>query len=358
MSMKSSPKAVIFGIKGAQLSLAEEEFIRKHNPLGFILFSRNIENKEQVKNLVKQLKTTTGRSTPILIDQEGGKVARLKQPNWRHPPEAAIFGQIAKYDQEAAAKACRINAELLAYELSQLGINTDCAPVLDIFFPEAHSVIGNRAFSDDKDLVCLLASEMINGFKNCKVCAIVKHIPGHGRAKADSHLELPVVDTDLKTLCETDFYPFIQLRDQAKWAMTAHILYSAIDAFQPATFSPKVINEIRQKIGFKGIIITDCITMKALKGSMVEKTKKSFDAGCDIVLHTNGNLDEMNTIIEVCPALTNKQMKIIEESYTELNIPSENFNFMKNLTELNQIFKKFNITSNYLPQFDPTEQLH
>ena len=204
----------------------------------------------------------------------------------------------------------------------------------------------------------MLASEMIDGFKNCKVCAIVKHIPGHGRSKADSHLELPVVDTDLQTLRKTDFYPFTKLNNKAKWAMTAHILYSSIDKHQPATFSTKVIDEIRNGIGFKDIIITDCITMKALKGTMAEKAKKSLDAGCDVVLHTNGILDEMTEIVEVCPTLNNAQMKIIEESYAELKTPLDSFNFEKLVQELNQIFKKFNITSNYLPQFDPTEQLH
>jgi beta-N-acetylhexosaminidase len=356
--MSNNPKAVIFGIKGTQLSPAEENFIRECNPLGFILFSRNIEDKEQVKQLVDKLKAVTGRNTPILIDQEGGKVARLKKPNWRHPPEAAIFGQIAKHDQAAAAKACRINAELLAYDLYQLGINTNCAPVLDIFLPDAHSVIGNRAFSDDKDLICMLASKMIKGFSNCGVCSIIKHIPGHGRSKADSHLELPIVDTDLQTLRKTDFYPFTKLNNKAKWAMTAHILYSALDEHQPATFSYKVINEIRQKIGFKGIIITDCITMKALKGTMAEKAKKSLDAGCDVVLHSNGNLEEMTSIIEACPALTDIQMNIIKASYTELKPPSEKFNFKKLDQKLNQFFNKFNITSNYIPQFDPTERLH
>lgn len=356
--MKKNPKAVVFGIKGTQLSPDEESFIREHNPLGFILFSRNIENKEQVKDLVKKLKTITGRTTPILIDQEGGRVARFKEPNWRHPPEVAIFGQIANHDQTAAAEACRINAELLAYDLYQSGINTNCAPVLDILFPETHSVIGNRAFSDDKDLICLLASETIKGFSNHGVCSIIKHIPGHGRARADSHLELPVVDTDLKTLQETDFYPFTKLRDKAKWAMTAHILYSVIDPLEPATFSPKVINKIRQEIGFKDIIITDCITMKALKGSMGEKTKKSLDAGCDVILHTNGNLDEMTEVAKACSALSDAQIKIIEKSYEDLKTPAINFDFENSLQNLNKIFKQFNISSNYLPLFDPTEQLH
>ncbi len=356
--MSNNPKAVIFGIKGTQLSSAEENFIREYNPLGFILFARNIENKEQVKQLVEKLKAVVGRDAPILIDQEGGKVARLKQPNWRHPPEAAIFGQLAKYDQKIAAKACKINAKLLAYDLYQLGINTNCAPVLDIFLPDAHSVIGNRAFSDDKDLISMLALETIKGFSNCGVCPIIKHIPGHGRSKADSHLELPVVDVDLKTLRNTDFYPFTKLRNKAKWAMTAHILYTALDKHQPATFSHKVIEEIRQNIGFKSIIITDCITMKALSGSMAEKAKKSLDAGCDIVLHSSGNLEEMTNIVKVCPSLTDKQMNIIKASYKKLTPPAANFNFQKSVQKLNQIFDKFNITSHYIPQFDPTSQLH
>jgi beta-N-acetylhexosaminidase len=356
--MKHSPKAVIFGIRGKELLPEELDFIKEYNPLGFILFSRNIDNQQQVKSLVRQLKSATSRLTPILIDQEGGRVARLKQPNWRHPPEASIFGQIAKHDIKAAIEACKINSKLMAYDLYQLGINTDCAPVLDITFPETHSVIGNRAFSDDKKLVYLLAQEMIKGFLKCGICPIVKHIPGHGRAQADSHLKLPIVDVSYKTLRENDFYPFAKLNNAAKWAMTAHILYTSIDPKNPATFSAKVINEIRQEIGFKGIIITDCITMKALEGTMAEKAEKSFTAGCDIVLHTNSNLDEMLEIVKVSPNLTELQLLTIEESYAQTKSPAKTFNYVNSLKQFDNIISRFKISSNYLSGFDPTEQLH
>jgi beta-N-acetylhexosaminidase len=352
----NNPKAVIFGIRGKQLLPEEEDFIRQHNPLGFILFSRNIENKLQVKQLVKQLKSVANRFAPILIDQEGGRVARLKQPNWRHPPKAEIFGRIAKQDIKAAHEACKLNAKLIALDLYELGINTNCAPLLDIFSIDAHSVIGDRAFSEDREIVTSLGLEMIKGFISCGVCPIIKHIPGHGRATADSHLELPIVTTNYNDLLANDFFPFIKLRHAAKWAMTAHILYSAIDAQNPATFSPKVIKEIRNEIGFKGIIITDCITMKALDGDMAKKANKSFTAGCDLVLHSNSNLDEMTLIIREAPQLTDNQLSLIEESYNELRIPSNILNYTELSRRFEQIMQEFEGNSITNICFDPTER--
>lgn len=353
--VSNNPRAVIFGIKGKSLLPAEVDFINQYNPLGFILFSRNIENKTQVRQLVQQIKIVTGRHTPILIDQEGGRVTRLKDPHWRHPPKAEIFGFIAKQDSIIARKACKLNAMLVALDLHELGINTNCAPLLDIYFVNSHSVIGDRAFSDNREIVTELGVEMMEGFISCGVCPIMKHIPGHGRARADSHLELPVIYTDYKTLLTSDFYPFIQLSHTAKWAMTAHILYNVIDANNPSTFSTKLINEIRHTINFKGIIITDCITMKALSGSVTEKASKSFAAGCDIVLHSNSNLDEMLEIVNVSPQLTDTQLTIIAESYRELKAPSQMLSYENLLNQFNDIVHKFSLSSALCKGFDPTE---
>ena len=356
--MSSNPKALIFGIRGKELLPEEAAFIHMYNPLGFILFSRNIDNKIQVQKLVKQLKTATGRdSTPIMLDQEGGRVARLKEPNWRHPPEAAIFGAIATSDLPTATKVCRINAALMAYDLHELDINVVCAPLLDILFTDTHSVIGNRAFSPDKEVIASLGNAMIKGFVNCGVVPIIKHIPGHGRARADSHLELPMVDASYNSLLDNDFYPFIKLATQAPWAMTAHILYNSIDADNVATFSKAVIDEIRKTIGFKGIIITDCITMKALAGNMCEKAKKSFAAGCDVVLHSNGNLDEMTEIALVSPVLSDLQYDIIKEGFAKTKPPAASFDYGKLSAEFNRILCDFGIICAYPVNADPTECL-
>lgn len=357
--MMIKPLATIFGIRGYELSKEELDFIREYNPLGFILFSRNIKDPDQVANLVKQLKKSVGRSiVPILIDQEGGRVARLKSPHWRHPPAVDVFGKIAAIDQERAIKLCRDNAKLLAFDLHKLGINTVCAPVLDILFPEAHGVIGNRAFSDDKHVVTKLGEAMIEGFVSMGVAPIIKHIPGHGRARVDSHLELPVVNASYKDLSEVDFYPFKELSHKAMWAMTAHILYTAIDPNQVATFSSPVIEMIRNVIGFKSIIITDCLTMKALDGTLGDKALKSFAAGCDIVLHSNGDLEQMLEVAKVSPVLTDYQWEVIKESYAELKFPGSNFDFAKLASEVDKIICEYLEKKAEQPGFDPTTQLH
>ncbi len=303
---QSQPKPVIFGMSDVVLSDAEKVFFAEHNPLGFILFTRNCRDKEQVKALVNSLKELTEREdTLILIDQEGGRVQRLQPPVWCEYPPAQKFADMCHTDNtaedmEQAKQAVYSNYKALAKELAEVGINTDCAPVLDLRLPDCHDIIGDRAFGDNPYQVAELARESCRGLQDAGVAPIIKHIPGHGRAKVDSHESLPVVDTPHETLSETDFLPFKQLADMP-FAMTAHIKYTDIDDELPATLSPKVIDIIRNEIGFRGKLLTDDLSMKALTGSFTERTKQSLTAGCDIILHCNGDMKEMQEIAGAIP---------------------------------------------------------
>lgn len=294
-------KPVIFGVEGPVASSKELELFGKHNPLGFIIFSRNIETPEQLQKLIMQLKATAfpRNDVLILIDQEGGRVARLKPPYWPEIPPAKEMGEMVITETLNRAKKIVYNHfRLCAYELMRCGINVDCAPLLDIYHEDADNGIGDRAFSSDPYEVSELGKEVARGLLMGNVFPIIKHIPGHGRANCDSHLELPVVDTPLEELKKTDFIPFKEL-SHLPFAMTAHIKYTDIDSENCATHSKKVIDLIRNEIGFKGLIFTDDLSMKALDGkNMIEKCRKSLDSGCDVLLHCNGNYDEMLEIAE------------------------------------------------------------
>lgn len=290
-------KPFITGLKGLELSAEEITFIREHQPYGFILFARNCESPQQVKALCNALREVSGQGErlPILIDQEGGRVARLKPPHWRKAPPAGIFADIAGYDMALARRLVYLNARLLAAELAALGITVDCAPVADIPADGSHDIIGDRAFGEQPGQVAILAREMAEGLLDGGVLPVLKHIPGHGRALADSHEELPVVDTPLEELERTDFIPFWDLAD-LPFAMTAHIRYTALDTELPATLSPKVIRYIRETLGFHGILMSDDVSMKALSGDMGELSRQILAAGCDLVLHCNGEMAEMQAV--------------------------------------------------------------
>jgi beta-N-acetylhexosaminidase len=356
MGVLKNYKAAIFGIAGQSLSPEEKDFFQQEKPVGFILFSRNIANKQQVQKLVHDLrKTIDNPNAPILIDQEGGRVARLRAPTWYSPSPAAIFGKIAGYNLDDAKRACALNTKLIAKDLLELGINVDCAPVADVPVKGAHDVIGDRAFSYDKEIVTQLARVTIDSFVKQNITPIIKHIPGHGRATADSHLKLPIVDADYKTLQKTDFYPFKNINN-VKWAMTAHIIYNTIDPKNPATQSSRVINEIRSTIGFEGLIVTDAITMQALSGSMGERADKSFKAGCDLAIHSNGNLNEMLDVIKYTPILTNSQIKLLNSSCSIGDSSRLEDSDIK--AELNHILKKYNSNENNRANLqDPTENI-
>jgi beta-N-acetylhexosaminidase len=352
-------KALILSIKGHTLLDEEREFFAQVKPLGFILFSRNIRDKNQVKELVQDLRdTVANQDAPIFLDQEGGRVARLKEPIWYHPFPASIFGKIAERNLELAKEASKLNAQLIANDMAELGINVDCAPMVDILQSYSDNVIGDRSYGGDKHVVAVLAESMAEGLLSGGIQPIVKHIPGHGRARLDSHLALPEVDDDYQTLKETDFYPFIKLNHH-KWAMTAHVLYTAIDAVNPATLSTKVIKEIRETIGFNGLLVSDCITMKSLKGSMSEKAKAAFTAGCDVVIYSGAGLDEMAKITEVSPNINLAQEMLLHESYKIAADRQQTFNIASIKSRLLEILENSLKKQDLLfSNFDPTEQLH
>ena len=320
----ASPKAAIFGLQGTTLLAEEKNFFHRVNPLGFILFARNCESPDQLKALISSLKSIQERDDVlILIDQEGGRVARLKPPYWRKAPAAKLF---ADYAQSTSVNEGELevyaNARLIAQELYQLGINVNCAPLADVPVPGSHNIIGDRAFGNEPQQVALLADAQARGLLDGGVLPVLKHIPGHGRARADSHEELPVVYESLDILEKTDFIPFKKL-SHLPLGMTAHILYTAIDDKLPATLSPTVINLIRREIGFDGLLMSDDLSMKALGGSFEDRTIQSLNAGCDIVLHCNGKMEEMLPIANVLPALSSQALERFAQAWAMLHKPYE-----------------------------------
>jgi beta-N-acetylhexosaminidase len=313
------PMAAIFGCAGLELSTPERAFFRAADPLGFILFARNFSDPAQTRRLIGMLRDCVGREdAPVLVDQEGGRVARLRPPHWRHPPEAELFGRLAALDRARAARAVRLNHMLIAGELRGLGINVDCAPLVDIRVPGAHDVIGDRAFGPDPHLVADLGRAAAEGLLAGGVLPVVKHIPGHGRSMVDSHHDLPRVDTPRNLLEATDFIPFRALNDMP-WAMTAHIVYEAIDPALPATLSAKVIGDIiRGSIGFGGLLLSDDLSMKALKGGIGELTRSCLAAGCDVALHCNGEMGEMENVASGATTLSEQGLARYERSRQRL----------------------------------------
>ena len=295
----TAPRAVVFGLAGPSLKPDERRFFRATDPLGFILFARNIETPDQVRALTASLRETIGRAdAPILIDQEGGRVQRLRPPHWRSAPPAARFGDAFARDPDQAKEAARLNHRLIAADLAQLGITVDCAPVLDVPVLGAHDVIGDRAFARSPAVVAALGRAAVAGLLAGGVIPVVKHIPGHGRAFADSHRELPKVVAAQAELEATDFAPFQALSD-APWAMTAHVLYAALDQALPATQSETVIEGIvRGAIGFAGVLVSDDLGMSALAGDFRARAEACLGAGCDIVLHCSGEIEEMRAVAE------------------------------------------------------------
>jgi len=317
---KSTPAAGIFGCAGKNLTPEEITFFKKLNPFGFILFARNCDSPAQLRALVTQLQDALGRKPLIFIDQEGGRVARLKPPHWRAVPAAARITALRKTDFFAAQQAVYWNARLIAAELADLGIHADCAPLADVPAPGSHDIIGDRAFSDDPMEVSILAREQSRGLLDGGVLPVLKHIPGHGRALVDSHESLPVVDSPLELLQRTDFIPFRALND-LPLGMTAHIVYNALDSKAPATLSPKVINYIRTEIGFDGMLMSDDLSMKALKADFGTLTRQTLKSGCDLVLHCNGKMDEMQTIADAIEPLSKPAQRRAEQALNYLHTP-------------------------------------
>lgn len=319
--MSAAP--VIFGCAGTELSAQEAGFFEQIQPAGFILFARNCDTPDQIRRLIRAFQNTQqGEERLILVDQEGGRVARLRPPHWPSYPPAAEFGKLAAVDLEQAIEAVRLNTRLIAHDLADLGFNVDCLPVLDVPNAGAHDVIGDRAFGADPTLVASLGRAACEGLLAGGVLPVIKHIPGHGRAGVDSHESLPRVDASLQELKQTDFAPFKALAAESL-AMTAHVVYEAIDADAPATTSRNVIEDIiRGEIGFDGLLMSDDLSMNALDGSIADRTRQSLAAGCDIVLHCNGEFDEMTEIASNLSPMTEAASRRISAAHSCLR-PAE-----------------------------------
>src|SRR4249919_850704 len=298
-----APRAFITGLSGFTLTAEERAFLRGARPWGLILFKRNIQDKNQVVDLVREAISELGGNSPVLIDQEGGRVQRLGPPHWPAYPAGAAYGRIYDGDAHAGLVAARLGARLIAADLAELGINVDCLPLADVPVSGADRVIGDRAYGDTPDKVAAIAAAIAEGLANGGVLPVLKHIPGHGRANADSHEKLPVVHADRTTLEASDFAAFRPLK-KLPLGMTAHVVFTAIDPVRPATTSATMIGEvIRGFIGFDGLLMSDDISMGALSGSIAERARASLAAGCDAVLHCNGRLDEMRAVAAEAPEL-------------------------------------------------------
>ena len=321
VDINNPPLSIIFGISGYELTRDEKDFFADVNPLGFILFARNAKDPAQFSALTQSLKDCMGRDVPILIDQEGGRVARLKPPHWPAFPAAKTFGDAN--DAEGAYK----NALAIADMLAGAGVSVNCTPVLDILFPETHPAIGDRAFSSDPALVARLGLATIKGHLDRGVIPVVKHMPGQGRADMDSHMDLPRVAASAQDIENIDLFPYREIMKsefaRAVWGMVSHVVYTSIDPDNPATCSDAVMGGvIRRKLGFSGFLLSDDIVMNALScvGDMGQRAATAVRAGCDAVLHCNGVMTEMRTVAEVAPRLGDESIRRFNDSLAALTV--------------------------------------
>jgi beta-N-acetylhexosaminidase len=318
--------AAIYGCQGPELAAGERAFFRDVHPFGFILLgiNGNIDNPAQVAALCDQLRDSIGEANaPILIDQEGGRVQRLRPPHWQNRPPARRFGQLYEGDQNQGRDAAYLCARLIAHELRSVGVTVNCAPVLDVPVEGAHDIIGDRAYSLDPAAVVALGRATIEGYLDGGVLPVIKHIPGHGRANADSHLALPRVATPRDELSAHDFVTFRSL-NHAPVGMTAHVVFDALDPRRPATTSPKVIrNVIRGEIGFDGLLLSDDLSMQALEGPIGARARAALLAGCDIALHCNGKLDEMMEVARESQPLIKESLDRANRALAQLRTPAE-----------------------------------
>ena len=288
--MASTPLALFVGMPGLELSPDETAFFRDANPFGLFLFRRNLDNPEQARRLCAQFREAVGRAdAPVFIDQEGGRVQRLNNGKWPSFRALGDFGALARQDLELGKRAMRLSTQAMATLMADLTIDSGTTPVVDLVRQGTHDVIGQRAFGDDLDLVIAMAREVIAGMLEVGELPVIKHIPGYGRVTVDPHFDCPVVDATLDDLRATDFQPFIALKD-TPWAMVAHLIFTRLDPERPASVSPLICDLIRNDIGYDGVLITDCLSMEALKGSPAERVAASLDAGYDIALYSQGDL--------------------------------------------------------------------
>lgn len=308
----------IFGLAGPSLTADERAFMREADPAGYILFGRNVVDRAQLRALTDDLRTIHGRERLLVsIDQEGGRVARMKPPEWEAFPPGGAFAQLWQVAPASAIEAARVNAEALGQDLAEVGITVDYLPLLDVRQPGAHDVIGDRALGNEPMQVAALGRAVLEGLARSGVTGCVKHMPGHGRACADSHKELPTVEASESEL-ETDLEPFRSLAD-ASIGMTAHVRYTAWDADRPGTLSPRIIGEvIRRQIGFSGLLLTDDIDMEALDGTVPERAERAIAAGCDVVLNCWAKLDDMAGIADRLPAMPEDTTARLDRALTSV----------------------------------------
>src|SRR5689334_7405391 len=335
-----SSRAFIIGVSGLELSADERAFIAAERPWGFILFKRNIETSAQVTSLVQQLRDLIGKpDAPVLIDQEGGRVQRLGPPHWPVYPPGAVFGALYDIDPKLGFTAARLSSRLIAADLIDLGVTVDCLPLADVPVAGADAVIGNRAYGTEPAKVAAIARAVTRGLEQGGVLPVLKHIPGHGRATADSHFRLPTVDTLREELERTDFAAFQPLAD-LPMAMTAHVVFSALDPAQPATTSATIVQQvIRGGIGFQGLLMSDDVSMNALAGSIAERTRAIVNAGCDMVLHCNGKLDEMQDVARETPELAGEALDRAKRALASRK-PPEPFDRQAARTELETLMNR------------------
>lgn len=338
-------KAFITGLSGTVLSPAEREFIRAERPWGFILFKRNIETPEQVVALTSEVRNALGEGdAPVLVDQEGGRVQRFRPPHWPLYPAGAAFGQLYDIDPALGLKAARLSARLIADDLSRVGVTVDCLPLADVPAASADDVIGDRAYGNEPNKVAAIARAVTEGLEQGGILPVLKHIPGHGRAMADSHLSLPVVDTPRSDLESVDFAAFRPLAD-LPMAMTAHVVFSAYDPTQPATTSATMIERvIRGLIGFQGLLMSDDVGMNALAGSVAERTKALLAAGCDMVLHCSGELAEMHEVARETPELSGQALQRAKAALASRKAP-KSFDRAAARAELDELIGRLGVAS-------------
>ena len=315
-------KAFITDCDGAAVTAEERALFAGERPWGLIVFGRNVQSREQLTDLTAEFRDIVGRpDAPVLVDQEGGRVQRLQPPLWRQLPPASAIGALHAYDPEGAARAAWLKARLIAFDLHEVGIDVDCLPCLDVPVPGAHEVIGERAFSRDPAVVAALGRATVDGLLAGGVLPVMKHMPGHGRADADTHFDLPTVDASLEELDRTDFAAFVPLAD-VPMGMTVHLVLAAVDPDRPATQSPRVIEEvIRGRLGFDGLLMTDDLSMQALGGDVARRAVLCLDAGCDMVLHCNDTMENRRAVGRAVRPLAGLAAKRAEDALAARRAP-------------------------------------
>ena len=359
MSLSSLPKPLIFGISGTSVNDAERAVYSKIQPLGFILFKKNLENKQQVKKLCSELRAMLGRDdAPILVDQEGGSVNRLKAPTWREPPAPLELAKFAYSEIEDSLgktkKFIYLSARLVAHEMQEVGINVNCAPIADLLVPGAHHITSTRSYGPSPQIIATLASSMLDGLQKGGAQGTVKHMLGQGRAKADSHLDMPVISESLETLEQNDFAVFKNIKN-AQWGMTAHIKYDCLDKIEPVTYSRAVVDYIRNEIGFGGILVSDCLTMKALPETLAIKAARTIEAGIDIALYGGPNLDYFAQMAGNIPDVTEELLSKVTSSFAYSS--ENNINYKDTLAEFNDLYVAMQNEFNLLPKSSFSNEL-